>query len=64
MNNLTRREKHFIIVLAALMFGTAIVVSAMQINILVFNAWVHAHEPQLILIVGLPLGIYLITEPK
>ena len=46
------------------MLGIGIIVTTLQINMLTFNAWVSAHEPQILLTVGLPLGIYLVLDKE
>jgi hypothetical protein len=61
---LTRRETHFLIILGALMLGVFLTINILDINMLVFNAWASAHEPQLLLITIVPLGLYLIFEKE
>lgn len=63
-HNLTRREAHVLAILLALLLGVFLTVNIFKINMLTFNAWVAANEPQILLFIAAPLGLYFISDKE
>ena len=63
-HNLTRREKHVLIVFITLMLLVALITLVSQTDILTFNAFIASYEPHIILALGLPLGLYLAFDKE